>query len=162
MISAGGAAVLIGRRCGIVRRMSGEVTHARRRAAALVWLTGCVEIGLFGSCAVGVHRADAWTEQALAMTAVLGLAPGLIYLVLGLGVQAGKIAAVYGALLLTLTQALVLIAAVASAAAGAFAQGDPLALTLAMVLPGSLLGLVVATIWRLWQALNAPGRPHEG
>jgi hypothetical protein len=171
MISARAAAVLIAPRWVIVRRMAGEITHprklcprklcprkwSRRRAAVFVWLTGCVEIGLFGSCAVGLNRTEQLTGPMLAYMVGLGLVPGLVYLAMGFGVQAGRTAAIYVAMLIALTQALVLVAVLVNSAVGAFAQGNPQAFTLAVVLPGSLLGLIVATIWRLWQALNPPG-----
>lgn len=152
------------------------LTAACQKAARWVWTVGVLEMAA-GGCAttclgsLATQTKESLLEQAgpefpaaqfelvypwLAPTAilifVLGFLPGLVYVLLGFGVKAGRMGQVTFALVLALTQVIVLVFLGLSHVAGAWIAADPCALTSGVVLFGSPIFLLAVTLQWLLRA----------
>jgi hypothetical protein len=161
----------------------------RRRAARLLWITGTVLCVVFGSCAGWMWVLDGFSPEeverflrrsqaedvdalmnqyhqiapylgALAMTLlVLGFLPGLAYLLLGFPVRRGRRPATVIAFVLIGMQTLVVGLMCLLNLLGALIAGNPGGATMAVLMWGSLLALLIYTAWWLLQALRGHPAP---
>ena len=97
-------------------------------------------------------RLHYWLGPTALMVCVLGFVPGLGYLVLGVSIWTGRAQATLAAAVLGLTQVIVLSCLLLAQVAGAMSCGDPVALSGAVVLLGTPLGLLLAATLLWWRA----------
>lgn len=114
------------------------------------------------------YRQAAPYLRALAATfLILGFLPGLAYLLLGFPVQRGRRPAAVAAFVLTGTQAIVVALIFLLNLLGGLVSGNPGGITAAVLIWGSLTGLLIYTAWTLLRVVReraAPAwaRPTDG
>jgi len=151
-----------------------EPYRIRHHAAKLVWIIGAIQALVFGCCTTSMaivatippEQLEQMTDPAtfdqftramplflpVAITVfVLGFVPGVVYLIAGFGVKAGKPPATSLALVLMTTQSIVLGVLLLNAVVAAVASHRPADLTLGVLTHGSLLVLLGFGIHRLWR-----------
>ncbi|MDX1682153.1 MAG: hypothetical protein R3336_03435 [Phycisphaeraceae bacterium] len=146
-----------------------------RRAALLCWLTGAMEILIFGCCA-GVfamfgqfsaeqfppeqHEQFKLIQQIAPLVAVavvvMGVLPGLIYVGLGFAVKAQKTWAVVTGLIFAIGQAFMLGLMLLYSLVNAVMMMDPVSFTLNVIVIGSPLALLVFLAYWLMKAFSGP------
>lgn len=147
----------------------GEQSVTPQASAILVWITGAACVGLFGLCSVAtlliaiLEPAEVMSqlpaEQIEAMRigfwvmpicmSVLFVLPGLVLVVLGFGVRAGKRGAIVSAISILWTQAALLGLILTLNLAATLLTGDLVGLLFNLVIFGAMLALIVATALRL-------------
>jgi hypothetical protein len=151
-----------------------------RRAAAMVWILGLLEVVLCSCCVVsclflaGLNEESIQTlgkqyqspemvkqAQSLAfpmaiLTVMLGLLPGVGYVVLGFGVRQRKMPAVNTCLLLAMTQGIVLGVLLLLQVVEAVRTLSPMLMTTTALTHGTPMALIVYVI-RLLMSLRAGG-----
>ncbi len=156
---------------------SGE---AARRASLFLWIAGGIEVLAFGCCSalLGVYSAMplSMIQQAMAGqpqqmrdqfeqvhpyflhlaagALILGFFPGLLLVLLGFAVRSGHRGATIVALVLAITQALVVAVLLLNAVIGGLMVGDPMSVTLAVLVVGSPLALLALAIRWLLAAMR--------
>ncbi len=160
-----------------------------RRAAGAVWLLGVLEALVFGYFTLGALAlsmlpedelrkvlADAQDPTVIDMVvqqrwvflpiagslALFGFVPGITYIVLGFFVRNARQAAISFALLIVLTQAIVVGVMLLAGVLGSIVQADPSALTVYILLMGTPMAMLVFTGMKLMQARTAHQAPDAG
>lgn len=152
-------------------------SRSRTRAAVLLWVLGGIELVGFGCCAgmftflamaplqllqdiiaqqpmpeqFTVEQFKSWMPMIATTVMVLGVVPALVYLTAAFGVKAGKAAACNLALVVLLTQGIVLGVMLLSSIAVSIMAKSPLDLTVNVLMFGTPLALIVASIRALLQ-----------
>jgi hypothetical protein len=161
--------------------------RAASRAASLLRALGALEIPLFLLLAMGYAWVASLTPQQLAervqarelslrqaqvlaeaqpaagriaaAAVMIGVLPGVAYVAMSFGVRRGASLAVLGSLLLAATQLIAFTAAVVERLLSALGGGNPLIVTVTVLLGGTLVGLLGAAVYWLWRA--GGGRDQE-
>lgn len=149
--------------------------NLRHRAAVITWIIGSVQSVLFGSCSAlttwaarlrpdelqGITNPEQLEQFSkfhpmlghVAITLfVLGVVPGIVYLMLGFAVRTGSTIATGTALVLAITQSIVLGTIFIHNVLTAVLAHDPVMLTVNALTLGSLLALLGFGIRSLWLA----------
>lgn len=145
-----------------------------------LWIVAALEMTGFGCCSVAMAvasfvpadqlqeqlqenpaAAEITVEQLRAIMLpgaivflVLGFLPGVAYLILGFFVRQGKTIAINFALLLLITQIIVFGIMMLAAVAQALIAGNPVQFTSNLLILGTLLAMLVATMRWLLRARN--------
>lgn len=151
--------------------------HPARRAAVMVWVLSAVCLIVFGCLGtsafvfsrvppeelqklfadngqeIAVPDPKLLSVMALMMVA-LGVLPGIVYLVAGFGVRAGRAGATNLALYLVITQVIIFGLLTLNGVIGALLAGDPASLTMVILPLGTLLAIMGFTLRRLISALR--------
>ncbi len=158
------------------QHLDDEIVGLNRSASRWIWAIGAVELLLSG-CVITTLAAAATTPRqdlferfrevyspseirmfeqiypllpALAVTLlVCGAIPGVAYLILGFGVRAGHPTSMATALVLAVTQAIVLGVLLAAQLLGSIVAADPAAFTSGVLVLGTPVALLGAGIYRL-------------
>jgi len=162
-------------------RANGQASQpgkACTRAAVLLWILGAIELVGFGCCGgiftflavlpvetiremvaeqpmppqISVEQIHAWAPMFAGTILVLGILPALVYAISAFGVYAGKSAACNLALMVLMTQGIVLGVFLLSSVAGAIMMASPMDLTINVIVFGSILALIIAAIRALLTA----------
>ncbi len=151
--------------------------HPARRAAVMVWVLSAVCLVVFGCLGTSafvfsrvpheeLQRIFADNGQEIAapdpkllsvmalMMVALGVLPGIVYLIAGFGVRAGRSGATNLALYLVITQVIIFGLLMLNGVIGALLAGDPASLTMVILPLGTLLAIMGFTIRWLISALR--------
>lgn len=156
----------------------GEQIATPQASAVLVWITGAACVGLFGLCSAAtlliaiLEPAEVMSqlpaEQIEAMRvglwvmpvcmSVVFVLPGLVLVVLGFGIRAGKRGAIVSAIAILWAQAALLGLILVLNLVGTVLTGDLVGLLFNLVIFGAMLALIVATALKLHA--TRPGGPQ--
>jgi hypothetical protein len=154
------------------------------RAAVFVWIAGAVTMLMSGCCAMTAMMLGTVSLEELERVAgqpmppqftqvqpmlayvaiavlVMGFVPGVIYLVLGFGIRRGKLLPIRLAMVLAITQSIVLACLLLWDLAQAITAGNPMALTVSVLLMGTplaLLGFALRWLFAAQQQAASAGR----